>query len=485
MTPNVNTMQKGLLDTAPICVDLDGTLVNTDTLIESLFALLKHRPIAILLLPVWLLRGKAYLKARVAEFGEIDAQLLPFNEQLLNYLRSQKALGRTLVLATAANERIARRVADTLGLFDQVIASNDSINLSGDAKCKELILRYGERGFDYAGNDRVDVQVWKHARHAIVVNPASGIEDSARSVCTVIETLPRQGHRLGNYLKCLRVHQWAKNALLFIPLLTSHHLGDVPMVVAALAAFAAFSLCSSSVYILNDLLDLPSDRRHRSKRHRSLASGTVSIKAAMLLVPFLLMAGFGIAAYVNLNFVLLLATYYIATLCYSFQFKSVVVLDVLVLAALYVIRVIGGAEAIAVPLSFWLLAFSMFLFLSLALVKRCSELISMSDDPHAQPSGRGYRVSDLAYLQSMGTSSGYMAVLVLALYINSAEVLVLYTSPEALWLLCPIVLYWISYVWVRTGRGEMNDDPVLFAVKDRQSLFLGVLAVVAVAAALL
>jgi 4-hydroxybenzoate polyprenyltransferase/phosphoserine phosphatase len=484
MSARVMNERRMSADTVPLCVDLDGTLVNTDTLIEAAFLLIKARPSTLLQLPGWLLRGKAYFKQRIAELAELDVASLPFNEALIEFLRAEKRSGRHLVLATGANERIAGHVSSHLGFFDEVLASTVDENLTGVRKRDKLVERFGERGFDYASNDRVDLKIWPHARGAVVVNATAAVERLAQRESNVVKTIPRRGQGLVDYLKCIRIHQWAKNALVFIPLLTSHQFGNLGLVFDALVAFISYSLCSSSVYVLNDALDLPSDRAHPTKRHRPLAAGRVSIKHAVLMIPLLTVASFALALCVNPGFVAVLAFYYVMTVGYSFVFKARAVVDVLVLAGLYVLRVIGGAEAIGVHVSFWLLAFSMFIFLSLALVKRSSELIAMKEDRRTKPAGRGYRVTDLEYLHSMGTSSGYLAVLVLALYIHSADMLVLYAQPQVLWLLCPLLLYWISYVWLKTGRGEMHDDPVLFALKDRQSRVIGALGFVIVLGAM-
>jgi len=277
-------------------------------------------------------------------------------------------------------------------------------------------------------------------------------------------------------VRALRPHQWAKNALIFAPLLAAHQARSLHQLSAVLMATVAFCLCASSVYILNDLLDLEADRAHPRKSRRPFASGALSIKTGLVLGPLLLLGGVVLAAFLPGKFQLVFATYYVLTCAYSFDLKGRVIVDTLSLAALYTLRIIAGAAAADVPLSFWMLLFSIFLFLSLAFVKRYAELDSLRRRARLRAAGRGYHVEDLGVLQSLGSASGYMSVLVLALYINSPEVAALYTRPKMIWLLCVLVLYWISRVWMKAHRGEMHDDPVVFALKDRMSLGIVALA---------
>lgn len=337
--------------------------------------------------------------------------------------------------------------------------------------------------FDYAGNARVDLKIWPHARHAIVVNPESGVEDAARRTANVQHVFDNSIHSPLRYLKAMRVHQWIKNLLMFVPLLTAHVWNDTTAVIHALLAFLAFGLCASSVYLLNDLLDLPSDRAHPRKRMRPFAAGDIPLLHGLWLMPVLLLAGIAVAATLPKLFLVSLLVYLAFTLAYSMYLKAYVLIDVMVLAGLYTLRVISGAFAIEVKTTFWLLAFSMCVFLSLALVKRCSELISLAKINRARASGRDYSVDDLSFLSSMGTASGYLSVLVLALFINSPEVAARYARVEILWLLCPLVLYWVSRLWMKTMRGEMDDDPIVFTLRDRGSRLVILAAVVVVVAA--
>lgn len=468
----------------PLFVDLDGTLIKSDLLIESFLALVRLNPLWFFLVPIWILRGKAYLKQQIVDHVEIDANLLPYNSTFLEYLNSEVAGGRKLILATASNEKLAWQVADHLGIFQSVLASNRNLNLSGKLKLKAMLEECGEGQFDYAGNAAVDLQIWPHARYAILVNTEKRVEKAARQTANLQQVFEERATGPVPYLKAMRVHQWLKNLLLFVPLLTAHEWHNILLIFNALIGFLAFSLCASSVYLLNDLLDLPSDRGHPRKRKRPFAAGDVPFSRGGVLMLLLLFMGLSVAAALSWAFLGVLLVYLAFTLAYSLRLKAVALIDVLILAGLYTLRVIAGAAAIDVVPSFWLLAFSMFVFLSLALVKRCSELDALIEMNGEATMGRDYRVSDLGYLHSMGTASGYLSVLVLALFINSPDVTERYTHPELLWLLCPTILYWISRIWLKTRRGEMHDDPLIFAIRDRGSRFVLLASVLVIILAL-
>lgn len=467
----------------PLCVDCDGTLIRTDLLHESVLGLLKRSPGRAFMLPFWFLKGKADAKDRLSRIVELDPRLLPYNEALLEWLRAEKASGRVLILATASPDQQARAVAEYLQIFDAVEATRDGVNLKGSRKADRLVARFGEQGFDYAGNDAADVPVWKVARQGVVVSRKRrvlGAAAAATQVSRVFDT-PRAG--VFEHLKALRLHQWLKNVLIFLPLLAAQKLNDAALLLDGVLAFLAFSLCASSVYIVNDLLDLPSDRAHITKRVRPFASGQISILHGVLMVPVLLAGAAVLGARLNPLYQLSLLGYLLLTTTYSLWLKSQVIVDVLLLATLYTSRVIAGAAATFVRPSFWLLAFSMFMFLSLAIVKRYSEMLVVLKRSASRAVGRGYKIEDLPVLMALGTASGYCAVMVLALYINSSDVSAMYSNREVLWLVLPLVLYWISRVWMKTHRGEMNDDPVVFAARDWQSLVISGLLVSILAAA--
>ncbi|WP_321941338.1 UbiA family prenyltransferase [Paraburkholderia tropica] len=456
----------------PLVVDLDGTLIRSDVLIESGFAYLTSAPHRFYRPLLWLLRGgKPALKAGLAENTNVDVTVLPYDPQVLDWLRQEREAGRPLVLATASHERYAHAIADHLGLFDQTFATADGVNLSSHRKRDKLVAEFGEKNFDYAGNSHDDVAVWQSAARAYVVNPSSGVERAARKIGNVERVIESRPPTLKTWSKSLRLHQWLKNLLIFVPLLAAHKLANIDLVFASLLAFLAFGLCASSVYLLNDLLDLEDDRHHPTKRKRPLASGALPLTWGIGLFPVLLVGAFALTAlFLPWRFAIVLLGYYALTLAYSMFLKRQVMVDVVVLAMLYTIRIVAGTAAIAAHLTFWLLAFSMFIFLSLALVKRYAELYSMQARGLVKTRGRGYVSSDLPLISSLGTASGYISVLVLAMYIQDGNTARLYQHAQFIWLACPLLLYWISRTWIIAHRGLMHDDPIVFAARDRVSL---------------
>ena len=467
----------------PLAVDLDATLVKSDMLMESLVAALKRAPWLVVAIPFWLARGRARLKSELAQRADIDVAVLPYDEGVLAELRRARAAGRTLVLATAADESIARRIAAHLGLFDAVMASDGATNLKREAKARALVERYGEAGFDYVGGDRHDVPVWQHARAAYVVGSNAAIGARLAHLGKPVHAIERVSRPLTAIIKGVRAYQWAKNLLVFVPLLTAHVYLHPPSIAAAALAFVAFSLAASAVYLANDLSDLQDDRRHPTKRSRALASGELSIAAALALAPILLAAAAAIATLLPWEFGALLAVYLVSNLAYSLALKRAALVDVFVLAGLYTLRILAGAAAIEVPVSQWLLAFSLFAFLSLALAKRYVEVANVASREEARVGGRGYLAGDGALLGMLGTASGYLSVLVFALYITSPQVVMLYRAPAILWFAVPLLLYWISRVWFLTQRGEVHEDPLLFALHDPPSYVTGALIVALMVAA--
>lgn len=460
---------------APLVIDLDGTLIHSDLLLESGLSFVKRQPLRLLAPLRWLANGKANLKSRLAEHAPLDVSVLPYNDAVLNLIRSEKERGRRIVLATASHRSYAEKVATHLGLFDQVLASDERINLSAQRKRDALVAEFGERGFDYAGNSSDDLPVWQAARRAYVVNSNGKISRRAHKLGNVEQEIRQEVRTARVWLKALRIHQWAKNALVFVPLLASHRLLEVPLLLNGLLAFLFFGLCASSVYVLNDLLDLEDDRHHASKCRRPFASGALSIKSGLLVFPVLLAAGFsGALLFLPWKFSLALATYYLLTVAYSFWLKRLMTVDVIVLAMLYTSRIVAGTFAFGVKLTFWMLAFSMFIFLSLALVKRYAELRDARSKGKPQKArGRGYHTDDLEMISSLGAASGYLSVMVLALYIQDPSTAAMYHYPQVIWLACPLLLFWVTRAWMLTHRGQMHDDPVVFAIKDRTSLLVG------------
>lgn len=458
----------------PLVVDLDGTLIRSDLLIESFMLLIKESPFNIFRVLFWLLKGKAFLKAEIARHVDVPVELLPYNQELIEFLKAEKARGREIILATASHQRYAHSVAQHLGLFDDVLATDNERNLSGTAKRTALTERYGEKQYVYAGNAPVDLKVWDHCHQAIVVADKALVKQ-AQKHCPIERHFETPKPKLKVVLKALRVHQWVKNGLIFVPLLTAHLLQNPVALVSSIMAFFAFSFCASSVYFLNDLLDLNDDRRHATKRNRPFAAGTLALTVGLIGTPILLAMAAAICWFLPWEFSLVLIIYYVMTIAYSFKLKRVVMVDVITLAALYTVRIVAGAAAVGVALSFWLLSFSVFVFLSLAIVKRYTELMKLREKSVKKTLGRGYQVEDLELLSSLGGSSGYLSVLVLALYINSGDVNGLYAQPQLMWPVCLVMLYWISRIWIIAHRGNMDDDPIVFALKDRVSLVCGAL----------
>lgn len=442
---------------------------------ESSLQLVRTTPWAALQLPVWLLKGKAGFKKEVSDRTQVNAASLPFNEPLVAWLREQKAAGRRLVLCTASDATIAASIADHLGLFDDVMASDGAVNLSGDRKASALVSRFGLQGFDYAGNAEVDTAIWKVARQAIVVNASSTVTAKAQALGNVTRVVPRPATqpRPLLWLRAMRVHQWLKNMLLFVPLLAAHELQNVNAIATLVLAFFAWGLCASSVYIANDLLDLESDREHPRKRRRPFAAGLLSSLHGAVAVPLLAGASLYLATLVGPRFLVWMLVYLALTWAYSLTLKRVALLDCVTLAFLYTLRIVAGSMAADLPTSFWLLACSAFLFLSLAFVKRYAELLVQRDAGKTRAHGRGYVTSDAPMVQSLGVAAAYTAVVVLALYLNSATVLLMYDTPELVWATVPIMCYWVSRMWLCAARGQMHDDPLVFAFKDRASLVAG------------
>jgi 4-hydroxybenzoate polyprenyltransferase len=455
-----------------IAVDLDGTLTLTDTLHESVLVLVSRKPLMLFFLPFWLIRGLAYFKLKVAENCVLDVTTLPYNLSFISWLKEQKIHGKKIVLCTAANKRVAQAVSDYLGFFDDVIASNEYINLKGSKKRIALLEKYGERGYDYAGNSCVDIKVWASAAQAIVVNASDSVQKKASQVGSIYQIFSLPGVRVSEWIRAVRLHQWLKNLLLFVPLLAAHKFDNIQSLISLVIAFFSFSLCASAIYIINDLFDLKSDRSHPRKRYRPFASGRLSIASGLVIAILLIILSIGFGFLVGVDFLFVLSLYLLLTVLYSLVLKRLVLVDCLILAALYTVRIIAGAVAVSVSLSFWLLAFSTFIFLSLALVKRYAELVVQAQEGKNTSQGRGYLVSDTTLLQTLGVSSGYISVLVIALYVRSEEVVALYSQPIAIWLLLPILLFWISWIWLKAARGEMHDDPIVFAVQDKVSLLV-------------
>jgi len=461
-----------------IAVDLDGTLTYTDTLHESVVALVRDNPLSLFMLPFWLFKGKAALKAKVANSVDLDVTTLPYNQPLIDWLKENRSAGKKIVLCTAANDRIAQAVSQHLQLFDEVIASDSITNIKSNNKRKALEKRYGLKGYDYAGNSSADIEVWAGSAKAIVVNASNAVKEKASRVACVSKVFSPQPINMSLWRKVFRVHQWLKNTLLFVPLLASHQLDNIQSLFTLILAFVSFSICASAVYITNDLLDLESDRRHPRKRLRPFALAAVPITLGLAISPILLIASLSLGLMVGSVFTAWLVIYFLLTTAYSLSLKRYALVDCLTLAALYTMRIIAGAAAVSITLSFWLLAFSVFIFLSLAFVKRYAELLVQAGIGNSHTHGRGYAVTDAPLIQNLGIAAGYAAVLVFALYLNGETIVTLYSRPEVIWCAVPLMLFWVSWVWMKAHRGEMHDDPMVFAIKDKVSLAVATIIIV-------
>lgn len=466
----------------PLCVDLDGTLIRSDIMLESFVRAFKRHLYIVFMVPFWLMQGKQHLKRELANRSEIDVENLPYDYEFLEYLKAQFGEKRELVLVTGSYKKYAEKIADYLGIFSGVVSTDDAVNLTGRNKAEYLEKTYGKRNFDYAGNEAKDGHIWEISRKAIVVNAKPGTIEIAKKSCEVELIFDRKTASIKKYLKAIRIHQWTKNALIFVPLLASHEFSQTPLVISALLAFVCFGLCASATYVVNDLLDLDADRANSYKKKRAFASGDISILHGLMIAFLLFVLSMIMLFFIPWKFAVVLAIYIGTTLIYSFKLKTLPMVDVIVLAGLFTSRVVAGAAACKISPSFWLLAFSVFVFLSLALVKRASELINLINSKKEQAKGRGYSVSDLTIVNSMGTASGYLAVLVFALYINSLDEK-LYKNPGMLWFICPLILFWISRIWLITARGNMHEDPIVFAIKDKGSWVVALISAVFLALA--
>jgi len=474
-----------------LCVDLDGTLVKSDTLLDTVLVVARQRPLELVHVPGWIAQGRAAFKRHLTELVTLDVEHLPYNRPLLEYLRQQYGEGRAIYLATAADRELAERIAAHLGIFAGVLASDGATNLAGGNKLAAFRAKFGEN-FCYIGNARPDVELLAACESPMVANPDRALRTGMKRQGTVAAMrFEDRGPAVKSWLKAIRLHQWAKNALLFVPLLLAHqwHLRTFG---GAITAFFSFGMCASATYIVNDLLDLEADRRHPSKRRRPFAAGDLSAISGVAMVCLLMVGAVALALALphifhalpgssvlahQYAFLEWLAFYTAVTLSYSLYLKRKLLLDVFVLSGLYTVRIMAGSAATGIPMSPWLAGFGVFFFLSLAFVKRFSELEGLRERGVSVSNGRGYFVSDLEQLRALGTGAMYAAVVVLSIYINNPETNFLYAHPVRLWLVVPVLLLWLSQVWMLASRGEMHDDPVVFAITDKRSLLLGVLMV--------
>ncbi len=451
-----------------LVVDLDGTLIRSDMLFETFWTCFAQDWTAPLVAMSSFVGGRAALKRRLCAMSAMKPALLPYNCEVVALLERWRASGGRTALVTASDQTLADAVAAHLGLFDEAHGSTGSRNLKGEAKARFLSKRFGEGRFDYVGDAAADLPIWSVANKAITVNASPKLRAKVDTRARNAEHLAGSVSGIGPYIKALRPHHWLKNALVFVPMTAAHALSSKVFWQTALT-FVSFSLIASCVYVFNDLLDLAADRAHPRKRMRPLASGDLSIVHGSFMVPTLLLLGLTCAAMLGWPLFLMVLGYFVATSAYSLVFKRRMVIDICVLAGLYTMRILAGGAATGIPLSVWLLAFSIFFFFSLAAVKRYAELVNIIPYGQIEAHGRGYRVDDLPIIGAMSLASGYLAVLVMALYLNSPNVTKLYSNPSMLWGICLVLLYWISRMAMVAHRGDMHDDPLIYAVKDRVS----------------
>lgn len=462
----------------PLCVDLDGTLLRTNSLFEVCWFEVRRSPWLLFFLPIWLLRGQAYLWSRLEISDNLPIATWPRNAKVLAYIQEQQEF-RPVYLVTGADHRLAKRFAEELGVFTGVLAT-DQDHLVGRAKAQVLAATFGAGQYDYIGDSRADLPVWKGARQSLTVE--ASLLNLARAVAQPIETLDgvetrRPWAGLG---RAMRPRQWSKNLLVFLPLALGHQIANPPLLLATLVAFASFSLCSSAVYLFNDCLDLESDRLHPSKSRRPIAAGDLPLPMALAASAGLLVISLLLSAFFCPNVLFLLAGYLVFSTFYTLHAKTLLVVDLVLLAAFYVSRIFAGSLATGILVSFWLNLFSLFLFFGLATLKRCAELQRTARSGATPNSRRAYRHDDLLPLSILGSASHLIAVLVVGLYIHNPDVARLYASPQLLWLICPIVLAWGARLWLLSGRGEIEEDPIAFALRDRWSHAAALLAALVV-----
>jgi 4-hydroxybenzoate polyprenyltransferase len=464
----------------PICVDLDGTLVKSDTLVDSLLVLARNHPRLLLQLPGALRNGKAGFKAFVTSHVELDVAHLPYNRKLLHFLQQEHSRGRDLYLATGADVRLAERVADHLGIFSGVLGSDGATNLTGRKKLAILHTWFGHHGFAYIGNSTTDLPLLSDASEKMLANPSAALRSSIRKRgITPSYVFEERTNLLRSLVKAFRPHQWAKNLLILLPPLLAHD-RSFPGLEKALLSLACFCCIASATYLVNDLLDIDADRRSTRKRSRPFASGDLAPSAGLIASAALLILGIALARALPIGFFFWLTLYIVSTLTYSLYLKRIALLDVLVLSGLYTIRLLAGGAATKTPISHWLAGFAIFLFFSLAIVKRFAELEHLRLAGKQLKNGRGYLMTDVEQMRVFGTASAFAAVVVFANYIGSQDVIRLYSHARYLWLIVPLMILWTCRVWLLASRGELNEDPVAFALTDLPSLLIGVCVLVTV-----
>ncbi|MFH1767324.1 MAG: UbiA family prenyltransferase [Patescibacteria group bacterium] len=470
-------LKKNSKVSVPLCVDLDGTLISTDLFIESLILSFRQSVYLGLRILLKALQSRSAAKSIAAQKTSILIDQLPYNKDLITWLEKERKKGRRLVLATAAARLHAEAVANYLGLFDEIISSEENINLKREKKREIFVKRFGDKGFDYVGDSKADLAVWRSARQAILIDPSSSLEKKVRTIVPVAKVFRRQTE-WKDWIHQVRIYQWSKNLLLFLPVLGAHRISDPNTLMKAVFGFFCFCLFTSGSYVVNDLFGLQSDRQHPTKQNRPIASGAIKVRRALMVVPLLILPALFMAYFLSWRFFGWLCFYGVMETLYSIRLKELLMIDVMLLAFLYILRVVAGGAVTGIKVSFWLMAFSIFFFLSLALLKRYVEVAQMGQqrvDMSDNCPVRGYRSDDEPTLRMLGIASGYTAVLILAFYIDSDDVRAMYSNPRILWLLCPLLIYWISRLWLLAGRNDMHENPIVFVLSDKWSYLLGMI----------
>ena len=478
MMPDFLRLLRIEMNRNPIFVDLDGTLIKTDILWESLFILAKNNPSKFIQVPLWLLRGKAFLKKKIADYAVPDVSVLPYNKELLFFLRKSKAEGRNLILVSATDERVVKKIAEHLNIFNEVFGTSENSNLKGNRKLELLKQINNEKGFDYVGNEKADIPLWTASENAYAVTDSRALLNKIPKQSDQIHTFTSD-RSFNAIIKALRPHQWVKNLLLFLPLILAHEITSHNKIITLIIAFFSFSLCASSVYIINDILDIEADRHHSSKKNRPFAAGLLSIPNGLIISICLLTTSFFVSfTWLSINFTALLILYFFITSIYSVWIKKILIADVITLSSLYVLRIFSGSVVVAVPITPWFLAFSSFFFLSIALAKRYIELKEYEFHQKKNKRARSYHVDDQQIILTAGISSGFISILVFFLYITNSKVVAeLYPNPMWLWLIGPLLIYWFTRLWLLAQRRLVDSDPVLFTLKDLGSWITGILIV--------
>ena len=449
-------------------VDLDKTLIKSDFLLESFVRYFSQNIFApILCFGVLITKGKVGLKKFLSNKSQISIENLPYDQQVLDaiYQWKENCPQEKVILISATDQNIIEQIACHLKCFDAWYGTENE-NLKSEIKLKKIKDLTGDASFSYIGDSFADLVIWERAKKCYLVNPTKSLVKSVTKINDSIEIIvSKKSNLFSEIIKTIRVHQWVKNLLIFIPTILSLQpfvdlLGDL------VSGFFAFSFIASAFYILNDLFDIENDRVHHSKKNRAFASGSLSINQGFFIFILLIAVAILISISLPQAFQLLLLLYAVATFTYSKYLKKLVIFDILTLSALYLLRVITGGALVELTISNWLLTFSVFFFLFLASVKRWVELDKLNAEV---VTGRGYQISDKSFIANLSYFSGLISILVICLYIESQQALTLYNQSKILWLTPIILLYWVLETLFKVERGQIDEDPVKYALKSKTS----------------